>query len=321
MERSAVKYCLEMSELDSARTIRLASNGEWVEESHFFWSDGRPEFILWRGGQNMIYSFLVQAYLRCPTKCFLRARGDTGAGNAYAEWLATQNEFYRHEAIERLKQVAGPGGCVIGMPALENLKTAKWRFAVDFVARAQNLESAIHVVERVPSEGRGKAALFFPIRFICTNKLTRDDKSLLAFDALVLSEVLGRKVGFGKIIHGNGHATLKVKTSALAGEVRKLIGKIATLLSSPSPPDLVLNRYCAECEFQTRCRQNATEKDDLSLLAGMTEQEQQRFRNKGIFTVTQLSFTFRPRRRPKRVKDKREPYHHALRALAPDCKR
>jgi len=34
------------------------------------------------------------------------------------------------------------------------------------------------------------------------NKLNRDDKLLLAFDARVLSEVLRREVGLGKIVHG-----------------------------------------------------------------------------------------------------------------------
>ena len=58
------------------------------------------------------------------------------------------------------------------------------------------------------------------------------------------------------------------------------------------------------------------EKDDLSLLAGMSAKERQKLRSKGIFTVTQLSYTFRPRRRPKRQRDKREKYHHALKALA-----
>src|SRR5207247_4403635 len=70
------------------------------------------------------------------------------------------------------------------------------------------------------------------------------------------------------------------------------------------------------CEFQARCRKLAIEKDDLSLLAGMNAKERQELRSKGIFTVTQLSYTFRPRRRPKRLRDKRERYHHSLRALA-----
>ncbi len=44
----------------------------------------------------------------------------------------------------------------------------------------QLLESRVHAVERIPSESRGKAAQFIPIRFIFRNKLTKDDKVLLA---------------------------------------------------------------------------------------------------------------------------------------------
>jgi predicted RecB family nuclease len=139
---------------------------------------------------------------------------------------------------------------------------------------------------------------------------------LVAFDALLLSQAFGRAVSLGKIIHGEDHATLKVKTSALVAEVQKRLEKIAALLSDATPPDLVLNRHCAECEFQARCRQKAVEKDDLSLLAGMSAKERQKLRSKGIFTVTQLSYTFRPRRRPKRLRDKREKYYHSLKALA-----
>ncbi|MEP6890200.1 MAG: hypothetical protein ABI955_05830, partial [Nitrospirota bacterium] len=206
--------------------------------------------------------------------------------------------------------------CIIGSPGTENWKTAKWRLAVNLVARAENLESSLHAVERAPSEGRGQPSQYTPIRFVFTNKLNRDDKLLLAFDGLVLSEMLSRKVGLGKIIHGDNHTKLTIKISALAGEVRKLTKKIAAMLSTPTPPDLVLNRHCAECEFQAQCRQKAIEKDDLSLLSRMTEMERKKFNSKGIFTVTQLSHTFRPRRRPKRLSDKREKYHHSLKALA-----
>jgi predicted RecB family nuclease len=48
----------------------------------------------------------------------------------------------------------------------------------------------------------------------------------------------------------------------------------------------------------------------------MTKDERADLNDKGIFTVTQLSFTFRPRRRPRGQKDKKERHHHASRALA-----
>ncbi len=111
-----------------------------------------------------------------------------------------------------------------------------------------------HAVERVPSEGRGRPAQIIPIRFIFTNKLGEDDKLLLSFDTFVLSEMTGRVISLGKIIHGDDRSTLKVKTVAFSGEVRKRIERIAALLASPTPPDLVLNRHCSECEFQNRCR-------------------------------------------------------------------
>jgi hypothetical protein len=104
----------------------------------------------------------------------------------------------------------------------------------------------------VPAVGRGKPAQFIPIRFIFTNKLSKDDKLLLAFDAFALSKSPEREVSVGRIIHGDDHASLKVKTSAVTSEVRKRIENIGALLANPWPPDLVLNRHCAECEFQAR---------------------------------------------------------------------
>ena len=274
-----------------------------------------------------ITSEIFEAHLKCPTKCWLKFTGEPPAGSAYAEWVRTEQESYRADAARRLIANAPADECAIAT-ASTNLKTAQWRFAFELRSSrgheahtsptgiSQSLLTSAATIERIPSAGRGMATQFIPIRFSFTHKLGKDEKLLLAFDAFVLSGMLGREVRLGKIIHGDDHATLKVNTASLAGEVRKRLEKIAALLTSPSPPDLVLNRHCAECEFQSRCRKIAIEKDDLSLLAGMSAKERQKLRGKGIFTVTQLSYTFRPRRRPKRLRDKREKYHHSLKALA-----
>ena len=85
---------------------------------------------------------------------------------------------------------------------------------------------------------------------------------------------------------------------------------------SPTQPELVLNRHCPECEFRNRCRKIAKEVDDLSLLSGMSPLERARHRSKGIFTVNQLSYTFRRRRTPKRAKNPAKPHHFSLQARA-----
>jgi predicted RecB family nuclease len=263
-----------------------------------------------------ITAAFFEAFLKCPTKCWLWSQGETDAGNEYATWVKAQNEAYRIEAARRFIADVPPDECVTNPPQPENFKNAKWRFAFDFLVHGREVESNLHAMERVPSEGRGKAATFIPIRFVFRNKLTRNDKLLVAFDALVLSGLLERRVEIGKIIHGDNYSTLKVKTSALACEVRKRTEKIAALLASSTAPDLVLNRHCGECDFRGRCRKKAIEKDDLSLLSGIGEKERKKLHSEGIFTVTQLSYTFRPRRRPKRLRDKKEKYHHSLKALA-----
>ena len=68
---------------------------------------------------------------------------------------------------------------------------------------SKNLDSRIQAVEKLPLERQDQPAQFIPIRSIFANKLTKDDKLLLAFDALAFSQVLGREVSLGKIIHGD----------------------------------------------------------------------------------------------------------------------
>jgi len=267
-------------------------------------------------------SHLFEAYLKCPMKTWLLSHGQTGGGNTYAEWVKGENENYRGEGLRRLLESVPEAERFVAPPR-ENPNAAKWRLAVDYVVQTASLaglnsvppptgiagggparpedgtpaplprpihlswESRVHAVERAASAGKGKAAQFTPIRIIPRNKLTRDDRLLVAFDALGLTELLGRDVKLGKIIHGDNYAISKIKIAGLLGKVRKLAVKMIEVVKANSSPDLVLNRHCVECEFRDGCRKRAIENDDLSLLANMTEKERKALRDRGIFTVTQ----------------------------------
>jgi hypothetical protein len=110
------------------------------------------------------------------------------------------------------------------------------------------------------------------------------------FDAIVLSKVAGHPVGVAKIIHGDASTTVKVRVGTHIHELTKIIGKLRALLAAASPPDLILNRHCPECEFRDRCREKAIERDDLSLLTGLTDKERIRLNRRGIFTVSPTRF-------------------------------
>ena len=61
----------------------------------------------------------------------------------------------------------------IGPPISKNSKDATWRIAIDVRLRTNDLESRLHGVERIPSEGRGRTIQFIPYRFEFANKLTK----------------------------------------------------------------------------------------------------------------------------------------------------
>ena len=58
-------------------------------------------------------------------------------------------------------------------------------------------------VESLPAEGRGRPAQLVVLRFFSANKLNKNAKLLLQFDALALSEMLGTEVSRGKIVYGD----------------------------------------------------------------------------------------------------------------------
>jgi predicted RecB family nuclease len=231
--------------------------------------------------------------------------------------MRDQTESYREEATNRLQAEQKAASA----PPLAPRQAIDWRLAVNVPATATTpsgltITACLHAIEHNPPAGRNKAAQLTPIHFAFQQKPDRTHKLLLAFEALTLAGTTNRPVRNGKLIYGDNHTVQKVNTAALTGEIRRCLEKIPALLSHPKPPELTLNRHCAECEFQPRCHQLARQQDELSLLAGMNNKERAKLHQKGIFTITQLSHTFQPRRKPKRLRDRPEKYHHPLKALA-----
>ncbi len=52
--------------------------------------------------QMKITPDLFAAFLKCPTKCWLRAAGEAAGDNPYATWVKAQNESYRVTETRRL---------------------------------------------------------------------------------------------------------------------------------------------------------------------------------------------------------------------------
>jgi predicted RecB family nuclease len=139
---------------------------------------------------------------------------------------------------------------------------------------------------------------------------------MLAFDAIAIACVTGEMPRSGKLIYGSQFATVTVPLAKLVERARSFLTKVVGQQANATPPVPVLNKHCPVCEFQSRCRGVAVEKDDLSLLANMTAKERTKQNDRGIFTVAQLSYTFRPRRRRRLQSSQATKHDSALKALA-----
>ena len=71
-----------------------------------------------------ITPILFETYLKCPTKCFLRSLGETGSGNAYADWVRTQHKTCRSAGIKHVTEGIVGEGCIVAMPEPMKLTTA-----------------------------------------------------------------------------------------------------------------------------------------------------------------------------------------------------
>ena len=205
----------------------------------------------------LITDEVFQAFLQCETKSHLKLSGAAGDQRAFPDWERNLVEDYKRQCHRQLRAAFQEAECLVGGAFPQNLENSGCRLVMDCTVRAQEIQSHLHAVERVASPGKTNQSPYMPIRCVPKEKITTQDKLLLAFDALALWTVSGQAPRFGKIIHGSKQATTKVEVAGWMDMAKTVVGKIAAQQANPTPPPLMLNQHCAACEFKARCRQIA----------------------------------------------------------------
>jgi predicted RecB family nuclease len=234
----------------------------------------------------------------------------------FKNWLRRQHDCFKEEGISRLRTTCQEDEFNVGTPPVEALKRKHWRIVADYIATSAEICVQLDALELTSGTSDRKPLFYRPLRFVPTEKLTSADKLLLAFDALAISTIIGKTPPNGKIIHGCKYRAAVIPLSKLIGKARTIVGKIAAHRAEVTPPLPVLNKHCVGCEFRSHCRQIALQKDDLSLLRTITAKVRKTQNDKGIFTTTQLSYTFRPKRSSASRGLKSLKHEPALKALA-----
>ncbi len=263
--------------------------------------------------KNTISSDLFLDYLNCHYKVYLKSTGKLGTVPDFQILETELKQEYADCACENLlklfptEQISQSPKSLIN--ALENRYKLLIRAQADIDNFSVCFDALILYKEKLVLK-------YHPVLFVYKENISKQDKLLLAFGELVLSKILNKHVRYGRIIRGTAFTSTKVNIDKLIPSVEKIVSEIFRIFNGKSIPKIRLNAHCKVCKFNHYCHKIAAIKDDLSLLKGLSQKEIIKLNKKGIFNITQLSYTFKPRRQRKKKRKSPLIFNPSLQALA-----
>jgi predicted RecB family nuclease len=256
----------------------------------------------------IITSEVLKAYSLCPRKAYLLMSGKKKGKLHEYEQISLENQLANQSKnLELLKQKH----IDIYSYNITNLKKG-YEFLIDAKLVADKFQANCPILTRVNKLN------YEPTIFIGTYTINNTDKLELMFTGHVLAKVQGKLPEMGCIVNMNGESRrLKLEEShkvliPLLEPLQEWLNK-----SSPEEPPVILNKHCPVCQFREQCQEKAIQEDNLSLLDRITPKVIRQYEKKGIFTVKQLSYLFKPRKQRKRAKNPPPITHNIeLQALA-----
>jgi len=260
-----------------------------------------------------ITSDLVAAYSRCQCKAYLLLRGKV-------KWDQHEYECILEEraAANRSRYISTlPNGQFDPRFGKKGGVQLSRKDNPSCTISADDLVATCDVLLKPKGESPRSHTRLEPHVVVGTHSVTDDQKLRLAFAGYVIGQTTTYRPSIGLIVPLTG-SPKQIRLEPLYSKVRPIINDLREQIHRPAsePPAVCLNKYCSMCQFRDHCVHEAEKGDSLSLLERMTPKLIRRYQKKGIFTVTQLSYLYKPRRRRKKAANTPPSFNVELQALA-----
>lgn len=185
------------------------------------------------------------------------------------------------------------------------------------VVAAEDLVAACDALVKKTSESGKAHAHYEPHLVVGTHTATKEQKLALAYAGYVIGQTKRYRPAGGFVVPV-GSRPRRVRLLSMYSSVQSVVTSLRQFRNQPAadPPPLNLTHKCVTCPFHDRCLHEAEKTDHLTLLERMNPKLLTRYAKKGVFTVNQLSYLFRPRRRRKRSPAAQPSFNIELQALA-----
>ena len=260
---------------------------------------------------------IITDYLNCKYKAYLLASNVAARTSVYEEFLQQREQKYIGGAIDVLLGRASHSHPIHNEP----ITVADLEKGADAIPNVclttASLAIAVPCIKRVPGISSLGSFHYEPVLFSCPEGTGLESpKIILAMACLALEQMQNFQPKHGTFISGAAYKAHRLNLNKELPKAEAVICELRDVLAGTVRPPLRLNEHCRVCRYQSICQAEAQRTDDLSLLGRMTEKELQSYHRKGIITIRQLSYTFRFRKRGKRVKARGRPHSFPLQALA-----
>jgi predicted RecB family nuclease len=259
---------------------------------------------------------VLQSYLACKVKGHLKLMAKRGSLCDYETLMTELRATVSQRAAEKLAVPLDESVVARDIKITTSVLRQGKPLILHALVEVEGVRVEIDGLKRVEGPSKLGGFHYAPILFFEGEKVRPDQRRLLELCGLLVGDIQSKQPGYGLIVHGKGLRTSKIEFKSGSKATRRIVEEVKALASAASPPRLILNDHCQVCEFRQRCHSQALKEDNLSLLRGVGEKEVKAYARKGIFTITQLSHTFRPRRKGKRGARRSNKRYHALEALA-----
>ena len=255
---------------------------------------------------------VLRAHCNCARKSYLLMFSrDESKPNEYALAIEHRKELIRANYLaKRAREMASVRPMSYPTRPMVPDRIADSAMSADIL----KTEAALFHIVQGPTTSAG--VCYEPVIFTTSHAIRHEDKVELCFAGYVLSKIQDKPPPKGKVILLDGSET----TVRLLDGIDRILPAITVLKgwgqSRPEPPAVILNKHCPYCEFQHACKPIAEKEDNISLLGRIGDKELRRYGKKGIFTIKQLSFLYRPKRQHKRSKARPVAHNYELQALA-----
>lgn len=253
----------------------------------------------------------IRAHNLCVRKAYLLIFSPgLSSPNAYENMQATLSSITRQNYFHSISnQLVVESFSPLAISKEVDILTSV-NLSVDFLSIRNT--TLIKVPNKLPLDD----SRYEPIIFSSINKIQQEDKIELSFIGYALSKFLNYLPDNGHVVLVDGR-TITVKLSENIKKCQPSIALLQDWLTQNGVlPPVILNKHCPYCEFQLACKEAAIKEDSLSLLGGITKKQILKFEKKGIFTIKQLSYLYRPRKRGRRSRQERVAHKYELQALA-----